>query len=58
MCLLLVAIAVYTEILFTLLKNLPASVFLAVAISFIFLGLALNITKIIGERQRQAARET
>nr|NP_001246270.1 uncharacterized protein Dmel_CG43190 [Drosophila melanogaster]AFH08024.1 uncharacterized protein Dmel_CG43190 [Drosophila melanogaster] len=49
MCMLLMAIAVYTMILQWLLKNLPAAVFSSVAISFIFLGVALNMTKSLEE---------
>ncbi|KAI8039664.1 uncharacterized protein LOC128254061 isoform X2 [Drosophila gunungcola] len=45
MCLLLMAIAVYTMILQWLFHNLPAAVFASVAISFIFLGVALHLTK-------------
>ncbi|XP_043642821.1 uncharacterized protein LOC122612959 [Drosophila teissieri] len=45
MCMLLMAIAVYTMILQWLLKNLAAAVFSSVAISFIFLGVTLNMTK-------------
>ncbi|XP_020800649.1 uncharacterized protein LOC110177992 [Drosophila serrata] len=57
MCMLIVSIAVYTEILTWLWKSLAAAVFAAVVISFIFLGLALNISKSISEKRRQMARD-
>ncbi|XP_037716607.1 uncharacterized protein LOC119551358 [Drosophila subpulchrella] len=55
MCMLLMAIAVYTMILQSLFKNLPAAVFTSVAISFIFLGIALHTTKTMEENRRNAA---
>ncbi|XP_016930539.3 uncharacterized protein [Drosophila suzukii] len=55
MCMLLMAIAVYTMILQSLFKNLPAAVFTSVAISFIFLGISLHTTKTMEENRRNAA---
>ncbi|KAH8345564.1 hypothetical protein KR084_009402 [Drosophila pseudotakahashii] len=55
MCLLLMAIAVYTMILQWLFKNLPAAVFTSVAISFVFLGISLHTTKTIEQINRDAA---
>ncbi|KAH8253946.1 hypothetical protein KR032_007829 [Drosophila birchii] len=54
----IVSIAVYTEILMWLWKSLAAAVFAAVVISFIFLGMALNITKIISEKKRLNQRDS
>ncbi|KAH8402437.1 hypothetical protein KR009_011927 [Drosophila setifemur] len=45
MCLLLMAIAVYTMVLDEIIGHLALSVFMAVAISFIFLGIALYMIK-------------
>ncbi|XP_070069136.1 uncharacterized protein [Drosophila takahashii] len=55
MCMLLMAIAVYTMILQWLFKNLPAAVFTSVAISFVFLGISLHTTKTIEQNNRDAA---
>ncbi|XP_017069495.1 uncharacterized protein LOC108106766 [Drosophila eugracilis] len=52
MCLLLMAIAVYTIILQWLFKNLPVAVLVSVAISFIFLGVALHMTKSLEQIRR------
>ncbi|KAH8309210.1 hypothetical protein KR059_006849 [Drosophila kikkawai] len=57
MSMLLVAIAVYTQILMWLWNNLAAAVFASVVISFIFLGLALNVTKTITEKRRGLNRD-
>ncbi|KAH8256691.1 hypothetical protein KR038_009545 [Drosophila bunnanda] len=57
MCMLIVSIAVYTEILKWLWKSLAAAVFAAVVISFIFLGLALNMAKSISEKRRRINRD-
>ncbi|XP_016985871.1 uncharacterized protein LOC108049257 [Drosophila rhopaloa] len=55
MFLLIMAIAVYTMILQWLFKNLPAAVFASVAISFIFLGVALHMTKSLDQIRRETA---
>ncbi|XP_016957999.1 uncharacterized protein LOC108029996 [Drosophila biarmipes] len=55
MCMLLMAIAVYTMILQVLFKNLPAAVFTSVAISFLFLGIALHTTKTMEENRGSAS---
>ncbi|XP_017049333.1 uncharacterized protein LOC108093664 [Drosophila ficusphila] len=55
MLMLPMAIAVYTIILQWLIRSLGASVFAAVAISFIFLGGTLYMAKTLGQSRREAA---
>ncbi|KAH8290386.1 hypothetical protein KR054_002513 [Drosophila jambulina] len=57
MCMLIVSIAVYTEIFVWLWSSLPAAVFASVVITFLFMGLALNITKTITEKKRALNRD-
>ncbi|KAH8233252.1 hypothetical protein KR026_005918, partial [Drosophila bipectinata] len=45
MCMLLMAIAVYTMVFDFIIHNLAIAVFAAVTVSFIFLGLALHIAR-------------